>query len=239
VDQLLLDPDSHAITHFTLQEGHIWGKKRTVTLPVAAVDHADGDFIYLKLSKDAIAELPALPTTKRTGAYDRPARVELVAKVFDAPEKAAAALEEVRNLARSQRGALKIITSAIIVKDADGKITVTESSSRTQRRRRWLGAVGGGLLGALAGPVGIVVGAAAGAGIGHASAKWLDLALPEEFLDRLKGHLTPSSSALMLVVDHTYLHSLAKNLASHEGVIMQHTLTDEVVDQLLQEQQEE
>jgi hypothetical protein len=40
VGELIIDGQSGAITHFTLQEGHFWGK-REVTLPLSAVDHAE------------------------------------------------------------------------------------------------------------------------------------------------------------------------------------------------------
>ncbi len=237
VDQLLLDPETSEITHFTLQEDHLWGKAKVITLPLTAVDHADENTVYLKLDKASIAVLPAIKGGKKGDSGERPGRVELIAKVFDAPEKAAESLEFVRSLERAQHGALKIRNSAIIIKDAQGKVTVTEPSTLSRRKGRWMGAVAGGLLGALAGPVGIVIGAAAGAGIGHTSPKWFDLGLPDEFLTRLQGRLTPSSSALVLVVDHTYSRSLKESLSSSDGFIMETTLTDEVVAQLLDEQE--
>jgi uncharacterized membrane protein len=163
--------------------------------------------------------------------------MELVAKVFDTPDKAAEALSNVQSLARAQHGALKIREAAIIVKDANGGLTVTEARGLTPKRGGWMGAVAGGLLGALAGPVGIVIGAAAGAGLGHAVPKWMDLGLPDEFLKRLQGHLTPSSSALVLVVEHHSQQSLAELLGTDDGLLLHHTLTDEVVEQLLHEQE--
>jgi uncharacterized membrane protein len=237
VDQLLLDPATNEITHFTLQEGHFWGKKKSVTLPISAVDHTEEDVIYLRLNKQAISVLPALPIRKRDDKGNRRGGIELIAKVFDSPDKAAEELTFVHGLQRAQHGALKVRSAAIIVKDASGKVTVKESHGFSPRRGGWMGAVAGGLLGALAGPVGIAIGAAAGAGIGHAAPKWIDLGLPDEFLNRLQAHLTPSSSALVLVVEHHYLQSLAESLDRPNGILLQHTLTDEVVEELLREQE--
>jgi uncharacterized membrane protein len=236
VGELLVDADSGQITHFTLQEGHFWGKHE-VTLPLSAVRTAEETVVYLKLDKKAIKALPAVP---RKGKPDkkgrRPARYELVARVFDAPNKAAESLAFVKELQRQQHGALKIHNSALLVRDADGKLTITETGNLSPRTGAWIGAIGGGLLGALAGPVGIAIGAAAGAGLGRASTRWFDLGLPDEFLDRLRGYLQPNTSALILLVEHQYLKLLSDSMAGMEGFIMQHTLTDAVVDQMLKEQ---
>jgi uncharacterized membrane protein len=178
-----------------------------------------------------------VPRKAKADKRGQPIRIELIARVFDAPQKAAESLAFVKDLERHQHGALKIRNSAILVKDADGRATITETGDVTPKRRSWAGAIAGGLLGALAGPVGIVVGAAAGAGLGRVSTRWLDLGLPDEFLKRLQSNLKPNSSALVLLVEHKYLKQLSESMAGMEGIVMQHTLTDAVVEQLLQEQE--
>jgi uncharacterized membrane protein len=233
VGEVILD-EHGVVTHFTLQEGHFWGKQE-VTLPLTAVDFVDEDTVHLKLNKHAVGTLPAVPIKDQYASGEKPGGIELVARLYDAPDKAAEALEFLRGVQRSQRGALKIRNSAILIKDADGKLTLTESGDLSPRKGGVWGALAGGLLGALAGPVGIVLGAAAGAGIGAASTHWIDLGFPDEFLTRLQDQLTPGSSALVMLVEHQYMNSLAESLGGLEGVVMQHTLTDEVVDQLLRE----
>lgn len=234
VGELLLD-ENGKITHFTLQEGHFWGKHE-VTIPLTAVRSAEETTVHLKLDKKAIKALPAVPRSSGKKGSMRPARYELVARVFDAPNKAAESLGFVKELQRQQHGALKIHNSAILVKDANGKLTVTDTGNLTPRQGTWMGAVAGGLLGALAGPVGIAIGAAAGAGLGRASTRWIDLGLPDEFLKRLQGYLQPNSSALVLLVEHEYVKLLSESMAGEEGMVMQHTLSDAVVEQLLKEQ---
>jgi uncharacterized membrane protein/sporulation protein YlmC with PRC-barrel domain len=235
VGELLLDPASGQITHFTLQEGHFWGK-REVTLPLAAVHFAEEDIVHLKLDKQAIKGLPAVPRDTKAQKKGKAGRFELIARVFDAPKKAAESLAFIKDLQRRQRGALKIHNSAILVKDADGKMTSTETGDLSPKQGTVIGAFAGGLLGALAGPVGILVGAAAGAGLGRVSTRWVDLGLPDDFLNRLQGELKPNSSALILVVEHHYVKQLSESMAGMEGIVLQHTLTDAVVEQLLSEQ---
>jgi hypothetical protein len=60
VDEFLADAASHRITHLVLREGHLWGQK-DVPVPVSAVDRAGRDVVYLKLDRDAVRSLPAVP----------------------------------------------------------------------------------------------------------------------------------------------------------------------------------
>jgi len=59
VEGLVIDPVSHHVTHVLLKEGHLWGR-RDVAVPIAAVTAADDDAIYVDMTKDGIADLPAV-----------------------------------------------------------------------------------------------------------------------------------------------------------------------------------
>ena len=56
VQGLVIDPDSHHVTHVLLQEGHLWGRKE-VAIPIGAVTGTD-DGIQLNLTKQQVEELP-------------------------------------------------------------------------------------------------------------------------------------------------------------------------------------
>ncbi len=58
VQGLVVDPGDHSVTHFLLEEGHMWGKKR-VAIPITAVTGVDGG-VRLRLSKREIEDLPAV-----------------------------------------------------------------------------------------------------------------------------------------------------------------------------------
>lgn len=64
LDELLLDPQSGAITHLQMREGHLWGKK-DVSIPVADVELSDGETIYLKIDKKAVEALPTVPVKRK------------------------------------------------------------------------------------------------------------------------------------------------------------------------------
>jgi sporulation protein YlmC with PRC-barrel domain len=56
VHGLVIDPQNYHVTHFLLEEGHLWGHK-TVAIPISAVIHA-GDGVRLNLTKDQVRDLP-------------------------------------------------------------------------------------------------------------------------------------------------------------------------------------
>jgi len=56
VKGLVIDPESHEVTHVLLQEGHLWGR-RQVAIPVSAVAGFE-DGIHLKISKEGVQALP-------------------------------------------------------------------------------------------------------------------------------------------------------------------------------------
>jgi sporulation protein YlmC with PRC-barrel domain len=64
VDEFLVDPGNGHITHLVLREGHFWGKK-DVTIPVSQIDRIEEATVYLKLNKQSIVALPAIPIRKR------------------------------------------------------------------------------------------------------------------------------------------------------------------------------
>lgn len=64
LDEFLVDPTNEHITHLIMREGHLWGKK-DVTISLSEIEHIDEDEVYLKLNKEAIEKLPAIPLRKR------------------------------------------------------------------------------------------------------------------------------------------------------------------------------
>ena len=56
VQGLVIDPNSHHVTHVLLQEGHLWGRKE-VAIPISAVTGVD-DGIRLNITKQQVQDLP-------------------------------------------------------------------------------------------------------------------------------------------------------------------------------------
>jgi len=63
VDEFLLDPANMHVTHLVLREGHLWSQKE-VAIPVSQIDRIKQDIVYLKLDKQGVEELPAIPVRR-------------------------------------------------------------------------------------------------------------------------------------------------------------------------------
>lgn len=229
VDALLAAPGGE-ITHFVLEEGHLWGRKE-ITLPMSAVERVDETGVYLKLNQAAIERLPSVPFKRRHPEGWEEENVELVARIFDDPERANEALRFVEDLHR--RKILKIRNAAVLIKNRDGQVEVRDTRDLEPKKGRIIGAIAGGLVGLLGGPLGAVVGALAGLGAGSLAAKWVDLGFSDEFLNEFQENLGPGCSALVLVVENKFVTPMSEALADWQGMVLQQTLTDEMVGELL------
>jgi uncharacterized membrane protein len=233
VTGLLADEDTEVVGQVILEEDRLL-RDREVALPLLAIDRAEGDTIYLKLNKADLEGLPDYVGQSPPGrGEERPTTTELVARVYDNPEKAAEALEFVEGLHRQKT--LRIQNAAILVSQEDGTVSVTDTRDMGAKKGGLIGAVAGGLLGLPAGPVGVVIGALAGAGIAGLGAKLHDGGFSDEFLSELEKHLQPGKSALVILVEEQWAHSLAEVMGEDEGVVLQETLSEELVRGMLAE----
>ena len=60
VDEFVISRQDGRITHLVMREGHLWGK-RDVIIPIAEMGEAHEDTVFLKLTKQQVEALPALP----------------------------------------------------------------------------------------------------------------------------------------------------------------------------------
>ena len=65
VEGLVIDPDSHHVTHVLLQEGHLLGRK-DVAIPISAVTKI-GDRIQLSITKQQVEDLPSVDIERPAG----------------------------------------------------------------------------------------------------------------------------------------------------------------------------
>lgn len=64
VDEFMVDPANGHITHLVLRTGHLWGEK-DITIAVDQIDRIEGHTVYLKLDKQSIGALPAIPIHRK------------------------------------------------------------------------------------------------------------------------------------------------------------------------------
>lgn len=63
VDEFVVDPTSGHITHLVLREGLPWDQEE-VTIPITEIDRIEEKTVYLKLDKDSVEALPAVPVRR-------------------------------------------------------------------------------------------------------------------------------------------------------------------------------
>lgn len=228
LSELLVDPNSGYISHLVVETGSLWNSQE-ITLPLSVVEEANEEMIHLKLDKAAVEQLPAVPVKRYY--WGETARVEMVVMLFETEERAKEMLGFLEDLQR--RNTLKLRNTAILVKDPSGKVSFKETQDVDAWRGTIFGAITGGLIGLLGGPLGVLVGAVAGASAGGAAADWIDMGFPDDFLKKLEIGLEPGKAALVLLIEHEWLENLSENLGGVENMILQHALTENMINRFM------
>jgi len=70
VDEFLINPLNDHITHLVMREGHFWGQK-DVTIPMSQIERFEENAVYLKLNKEDIEKLPAIPVQHDRATSDK------------------------------------------------------------------------------------------------------------------------------------------------------------------------
>ena len=233
VQEFIVEPRDGTITHFVVRIGHLSGAHE-VALPVSTVASAGVEMVTLKLSREEVERLPAIPARRHyQWASGSSGEVELLAFVFStlggADEALAAAKEHV---AAAQ---LSAVDAAVLKKTAKGKVSSRQEHDMSGGRGAVIGAVAGGALSLLAGPIGPVVGAAAGGAIGGLAAKRSDKCVPDRYLSDLGRDLQPGSSALVVLVHPHSADAVIQYLEPLGGTVLRQLLTDEMVAELIRQ----
>lgn len=151
----------------------------------------------------------------------------LAVVTFDNVDEAGQVREALRELEHEQL--ISLNDSAVVVKDADGKVHVQNQMDRGVK----VGAVGGGLLGLLIGSIflpfaGVLGGALVGAAIG----KVVDMGVDQKFVQDVTNALTPGTSALFVIVRQANPAAVRGALQPFKGEVYQTTLSSEAEESL-------
>jgi uncharacterized membrane protein len=155
--------------------------------------------------------------------------VELIVAAFQDEESAKAALEELKKAKKD--GLIAVEGAAVLRKDAKGKLHITETEDIGGGK----GAAFGGVVGA---GIGLIAGAALaaplaiGALIGGLASKLRDTGFSNERLEKLGSNLTPGSSAIVAVVEHTWVKKVEDALAKAGADALTEQLGADIADQL-------
>lgn len=151
----------------------------------------------------------------------------LVVVTFDNEDEAGDVLHALRQAQRGNQ--LSLNDSAVVVKDANGKVHVKNELDRGVK----IGAIGGGLLGVLIGSVffplaGLLVGAAGGALVGRS----LDMGVDQKFVKDVTGALQPGTSALFFILREANTDVAVNALKPYAGTVYHTSLPTEAEESL-------
>jgi len=124
---------------------------------------------------------------------------KVIAVVFDDEKQAYEGLRAFRDL--HGEGSITLYSDAVVVKDADGKLSVREGGEVPAGT--FFGLLTGSVIGVLGGPIGLAFGASTGTLIGAA----FDLAragISDDFLNEMSAYLLPGKAAVITEVDEEW-----------------------------------
>ncbi len=151
----------------------------------------------------------------------------LVVVSFKNPGKAEQVLETLKG--QKKYGNISFDDTAVVSKDADGKVHVKNNVSHGTMTATGVGALLGLLLGVFLFPIGGIL---LGAGGGAIVAKFMDLGIDGKFVKQVSESLEPGTSALFVLVHDANPAVVRAALEGHEGTIIQTTLSEEAEENL-------
>ena len=141
---------------------------------------------------------------------------KFVVVVFPDEAKAYEGLNALKEL--DAEDSLTVYAGAVIVKEADGTVSLKERHGRRPFGAA-VGAVLGGLIGLIGGPAVAAVGAAGGALAGG----WrdaLNVGVDLDFLDEVSRELTPGKSAIVAEIEEDWVTPLDSRMEAAGGVVL-------------------
>ena len=128
----------------------------------------------------------------------------LVYAVYDGQDTATQVFNTMKS-AQNSTGE-RIESYAVVSKDLKGKVKV-----RDQRKRdAGAGAIVGGVIGLLGGPIGVAAGATAGGAVGYLTGDAVGISRDE--VESMKASLVPDTSALVVLLDDQWVQAVERDL---------------------------
>jgi uncharacterized membrane protein len=153
--------------------------------------------------------------------------VQVVVAAFNSPDGAGEYMEALR--LGKKEGLIGIADAAVVVKNAEGKIKIIDAKER--RGKGFItGAVVGGLVGLIVAPPVAVV-AAGGGLIGTLVGQLRSTPIRDE-MKEIGSALTPNSSAIVAVIEHTWVTKLETALAEAGAQVIRDSIQADIAAQL-------
>jgi uncharacterized membrane protein len=133
----------------------------------------------------------------------------------------------VNELKASQKpGGYKVVAEAVVIREADGSVTVHEPGKGGKGAA--IGAVVGGAIALLGGPAGVLWLAVSGGVIGGVAGHFAGREIPKADLEQIGAQIPPNSSAFLALVEDTDAEAVVNNMKGYTANIVTVTLGDEL-----------
>jgi uncharacterized membrane protein len=152
--------------------------------------------------------------------------VQIIVAAFNTPDGAQKAMDTLKQAKKEHYIAIE--DAAVVVKDANGKLKITDSKHRGTKGMI-TGGVIGGVIGLLAGPVGWL--AVGGGVIGALAGKAAGSPMKKEMQD-IGQALTPNTSAIVAVIDLKWVAQLQAELAAEGAKVVHDSIKADIAEQL-------
>jgi uncharacterized membrane protein len=152
----------------------------------------------------------------------------ILAFTFDGQDTANQTVKDIKS-----SGALEgydIVAQAVVEQDAEGKVHIQEPGRGGLGAA--IGAAGGGLLGLIGGPAGLLAWAVGGAVIGGVAGKYLGRPFKKGDLEEIGEAMSPDSSAFLLLIEDTYSEGVVDSLKGYNANVVTLTVGDELSGQI-------
>jgi uncharacterized membrane protein len=157
------------------------------------------------------------------------APVQLIVAAFKEEGGADAALAELKEIKKEK--IINIQDAAVLRKDSQGKLHVNEIGDMTGTRGGAVGGVVGAGLGILSGGATLAL-TGIGAVVGGLAAKLRDSGFNDQRLRTIGSGLTPSSSALVAVIEHAWVTEIERELQAAGAQVVTEAIAADVAAQL-------
>jgi uncharacterized membrane protein len=119
-----------------------------------------------------------------------------------------------------------IVAQAVVEQDAKGKVHIHEPGRGGLGAA--IGAAGGGLLGLIGGPAGLLAWAVGGAVVGGVAGKYLGRPFKKGDLKEIGQAMSPDSSAFLLLLEDTYSEGVVNSLSGYNANVVTLTVGDDL-----------
>jgi len=140
---------------------------------------------------------------------------KMIVAIFDNEKKAYEGSKALKDL--DAEGSITLYASAVIAKDAGGKVTVKQEADQGPLGTG-VGLIAGSLIGLLGGPVGLALGAGAGT-FGGMLYDFAKVGVGEDFLDEVGQNLKPGKVAVVAEVWEEWVMPIDTRIEAAGGVV--------------------